>query len=151
MGQTVFPRMNVMIDIFCIDSVDLWGPRGNRKIQNEKLFPTVGLELTSLIFVGRGSTDWVSRAWWKTLLLKWTLTNMNFGYQWIHWYKYKAWWSLSICCGIQVMQCVTYWNISINSKKTQKSCVCFQHAKQDQTFFLIWSRHGQTTLHRTFV
>ena len=41
---------------------------------------------------------------------------------------------------VHVLYCWTYWNIiylySTNSKKTHKSCVCFQHAKLDQTLWV---------------
>ena len=56
----------------------------------------------------------------------------------------------SVFCHESILFCVTYWNIAIcaNSKETHKSWVCFQHAKHDQTFYLIWYLHVESK-HRT--
>ena len=55
----VLPRMNAMLDIICMGSVDLQlGTLGKRtEKKNEKFLLTMGLEPTTLRFVVRVSTD----------------------------------------------------------------------------------------------
>ena len=42
----LLPQMNVMLDFFCIGSVELQGARNKRKLQNVKFLSTFGFELT---------------------------------------------------------------------------------------------------------
>ena len=92
---------------------------------------TVGLEPTTLRFKVWCSTDWASRAWWMlsiymTLLHTYT-PNINV-YIIITTRMTKD----SVFCLVNVLFCVTYWNIiykcCTNSKETHKSCACFQYA-----------------------
>ena len=48
-----------------------------------------------------------------------------------------------VLCLENVLFCVIYWNIASKSK-THKACVCCQHAKHDQTFYLIWYLHVES-------
>ena len=48
-----------MLDFVCMSSIDLGGAHGSKLIQNEKLLPTEGLELTILRFVVRISNNFV--------------------------------------------------------------------------------------------
>ena len=123
-------------------SVDLRGMRGKRKkYKIKKKLPTFWLEPATLRFVGRPSNRLSWPGWMRALLLSDLYSYMNFRYQYMHWYKIEAWWSWDYFVLYMYMYHIalhterhTYWT---NSKETQKSSVCYQEAKHDQTFYLI--------------
>ena len=100
------------------------------KIKNS--LSTVGLEPTTFPFKVWCSTDWASRARWMLsiqMTLLHTCTPDTNVYIIISTRMIKD----SVLCLVNVLFCVTYWNIiykcCTNSKETHKSCACFQHAK----------------------
>ena len=60
LSKHLLPQMNVMLDFICMDSVELQDHKGSEKIQKEKFFFIVGLQLTTLRFIVSTSTDWAS-------------------------------------------------------------------------------------------
>ena len=58
----LLPRMNVMIDLIYMGSVDQPGRVNSEDIENEKKMPIFGLDLTTMRFVFRASTYRASRA-----------------------------------------------------------------------------------------
>ena len=122
------------------------------KYKMKNFLSTVGLEPTTLRFQVWCSTDWASRAWWM-LSIEMTLlhtctpdTNVNII---ISTRMTKD----SVFCLVNVLFCVTYWNIiykcCTNSKETHNSCACFQHANTAKHFYLIWYLHVESK-HRTY-
>ena len=99
-------------------------------IQKEKFLPTMVLGPTVMRFEVYCSTDLPNHAWWKLSYLDYLYTYMYFCYQCIQWYKFETD-EVSVFYLVNVLFCVTYWNIPIyctNSEKTHKSCVCFQYS-----------------------
>ena len=100
-----------------------------------KIIAHIGLELATLRFLGRPSILTELAGIYENSLFKVTFINVLP----LHWYKLKAWWTrvhfvLYMCSFVLHIGIYLYW---IDSKKTQKSCVCFHHANI-QTCYLIW-------------
>ena len=122
-----------MLDFICMGPVDLPGAR--RKRQNTKWkIPCPqwdSIEPTTLRFKVWCSTDWASRAWWM-LFIKITLLHTCTPDTNVYIIISTRMTKDSVFCLVNVLFCVTYWNIiykcCTNSKETHKSCACFQHA-----------------------
>ena len=50
-------------------------------------------------------------------------------------------WKMSGCDCLRTFGTAHEYIYCANSKDTHNSCVCFQHAKHDQTFYLLWYLH----------
>ena len=120
---------------------------GSDKIENEKFLPTVGLEPATLRFVACCTTDWATQVSMKAIILKWPLyihvlpiSIYTLVYVWGWWSR--AYFVLYMYCIVLPIEIYLYWT---NSKMIHKSCLCFQQAKYDQTFYLIWVKNGGGT------
>ena len=81
------------------------------KIQNEKFLSTVWLEPTILQFEVWYSIDLDNLVWWKLYYLNHLYTHMHFRYQCI--VINSRMMKKSVFCLVNVLFCVSYWNISI--------------------------------------
>ena len=72
LSMHLLPRINVMFDFICMDSVDMRGARGKRKrITKWKILAHSETRIHNLEI--RIQSYWASHDWWKALLLKWPL------------------------------------------------------------------------------
>ena len=127
--------MDVMLDFICMGPVDLPGARRKRKNTKWKIScPQWDSNPQTFDSKSDALPDWASRLGechpfkWPYISKKHTCTpdtNVNII---ISTRMTKD----SVLCLVNVLFCVTYWNIiykcCTNSKETHKSCACFQHA-----------------------